>query len=93
MSKKKLDTQTAHTAQDLLSIVLDLTANTNERASAIYVTNNATNGVQLSLIEETLSDGSKVFNIEITDAAAYRAARNAAYRAARNEHAARNAGD
>jgi len=64
MSKKILDTETAVNLNELIRMLKEFRDHpVNEYLT--YVTINS-DSVRLNLVEETLSDGSKVYNVELS---------------------------
>lgn len=71
--KKKIGGGAATTLQETIDLLLDIKAQLKAQRPSIsadvtYVTLNS-DSVRLILIEETLTDGSKVYNIEVAEAA------------------------
>jgi hypothetical protein len=65
MSKKLIDTARATTAKELIEALEDLLGCPSMYDDTTYVTINS-DSVKLKLVEETLTDGSKVYNIELS---------------------------
>jgi hypothetical protein len=61
--KKVIDSKTATTVQEMLDVLLSLM---DQMHHAAYITINS-GSVRLTLVEETLTDGSKVYNVELTE--------------------------
>lgn len=73
--KKSIVRVTASNVQELITVLQDMVdtarlvseADVRPTADTIYATINS-DAIRLTLLEETLTDGSKVYNVELTEA-------------------------
>jgi hypothetical protein len=65
-NKETLATESAQTVRELIDYLEDLCRRVEKDTDVVYVENGSTEPVTLRLVEHTLTDGSKVYDIRIS---------------------------
>lgn len=65
-NKETLNTTEAQTVRELINSLEEFCKITGQDADYIYVENGETNNVTLRLIENTLTDGSKTYDVRVS---------------------------